>query len=140
MSRRGYYIGGHKVIGPGSGWFSTSSKPKNKAKKAKKIRTQEEIESKRIAKAERRRQAVAQAAAKAKKAKKILTQEEITINQETTRIAKAKAERRRQAVIQAAAKIAARYTVLGQEAGVELRRYSPEGRQWLKRSPRSKRR
>jgi hypothetical protein len=106
MSRRGYYIGGHKVIGPGSGWFSTSSKPKNKAKKAKKIRTQEEI----------------------------------TINQETTRIAKAKAERRRQAVIQAAAKIAARYTVLGQEAGVELRRYSPEGRQWLKRSPRSKRR
>jgi hypothetical protein len=33
MSRRGYYIGGHTVIGPNSGWFS-----KNKGGKKKKRR------------------------------------------------------------------------------------------------------
>ena len=37
---RGAYIGGHTVIGPGSGWFS-KSKPKIKAKKPKPLGSQE---------------------------------------------------------------------------------------------------
>jgi hypothetical protein len=33
---RGSYLGGHTVIGPGSGWFSKTTKKKKKAKKKKK--------------------------------------------------------------------------------------------------------
>jgi hypothetical protein len=43
MSRRGLYIGGHTVIGPGSGWFSGTTRKKPKATKPRRPLTPEQI-------------------------------------------------------------------------------------------------
>jgi colicin import membrane protein len=53
---RGAYIGGHTVIGPGSGWFS-KSKPKIKAKKKPKPLSAQEASKRQEAEEEKRRRA-----------------------------------------------------------------------------------